>query len=76
MEIVENEHQRPAGRRADEERGGRIEEREARVLGLEGRRERGGRQIGPLLPDLGHNLRDTAGPRSHLRGQYLRVGAA
>ena len=73
MQVVEHDHQRPGARGADEEVAERVEEPEARLLGLHvGRLADVAEPVGDLGDDLGY----VGGPAAELPAQPDRVGVA
>jgi hypothetical protein len=70
MQVVEYEHERSFARGAAQERGGGVEQAEARALGVgAGRRP----DVGVELTQLGQQLSQVGGARSELLTQRLRV---
>src|SRR5204862_837669 len=70
MEIVEREEKRAGPRCVAEELGGRVEEPEARALGVERRRLR---QLPEALPQLRDDLRDVSRARAELPTQLVAL---
>ena len=70
VQVVEHEHERLRRRGALQERGERVEEPEARALGLDGGH---GRQVGQDRAQLRQQLRDVDRPGAELRAQQLRA---
>ena len=73
VQVVEHEHERLRRRGALQERGERVEEPEARALGLDGG---DGRQVGQDRAQLGQQLRDVDRAGAELGAQRLHLGAA
>src|SRR5262245_55737900 len=70
MQIIEDEHQRRRLRRLLEEAHDRIEEEEARMLGVDHCRETG--QARDLLANFGHELLDARSSKAELQGELRR----
>ncbi len=73
VQIVEHEHDRPLRRGGAKELGDRVEQPEARRLGIERRRRA---ELGEPLAQLRQDLRDVRSARPQMRAQRVRVGLA
>ena len=73
VQVVEHDHQRARARGAGEEAGERVEEPEARLLGLHVRRLA---DVAEALGELGDDLGDVGGAAAELPAQADRVGVA
>ena len=73
MQVVEHQHQRLLPRGVDEERGQRVEQADARAVGVERRRRRRGRQE---LGDLREHLRHVRRAAPELGAHRVAAGLA